>query len=171
MPTVQLAQSRTWVAAVLAGLVGGVGMGVVLQSTTNALPLIGALYGQQTLFGGWLAHLFNSVVFALVFVGAVTLTPLRDYTEGIAGCAGLGLGYGGLLGLVTGGFVLPLALTLAGATTLPVVLWPISGGSLTFGFLFAVAHLVYGFGLGTAFGLAMVVLPTGGTEAEALTDH
>lgn len=171
MPSVHFAQPRVWVAAVLAGLVGGVGMGAVLYSTTNAMPLIGALYGQPTVVGGWVAHLFNSVVFALAFAGAVTLTPLRDYVGGVSGCAGLGLGYGALLGVVTGGIVLPVALNLVGATTLPVPLWPVSGESVTFGVFLAVAHLVYGVGLGTTFGVALAVLPATGVEAEAISEH
>lgn len=171
MASIQLAQSRVWVAAVFAGLVGGVGMGAVLHSTTNALPLIGGLYGQPTVVGGWLAHLFNSVVFALVFAGLTTLTPLRDYADGIAECAGLGLGYGAFLGIFTGGLVLPLALSLAGTASLPVPLWPISSGTFTFGIFLAVAHLVYGVGLGTAFGLALAVLPPVGAEAETTAEH
>lgn len=171
MPSVQFAHSRVWVAAVFAGLVGGVAMGAVLHSTTNALPLIGALYGQSTVVGGWLAHLFNSVVFALVFAGALTLTPLRSYRIGLAECTGLGLGYGAFLGVVTGGLVLPLALSLVGATTLPLPLWPLPGGSLTFSIFLAVGHLVYGVGLGATFGLALAVLPPLGAEAEAAAEH
>lgn len=169
MLTVHLGGSRVWIAAVLAGLVGGVGMGVVLQTTTNAMPLIGALYGQPTLVGGWLAHLFISVVFALAFAGAVTLTPLRDYAAGISTCAGLGLGYGGLLGIVTGGVVLPVALGLAGATTLPVARWPFPG--FAFGVFFALSHLVYGLGLGVTFGLVVRLLPPVETERETATEH
>jgi hypothetical protein len=171
MPSVQFAHSRVWVAAVFAGLVGGVAMGAVLHSTTNALPLVGALYGQPTLVGGWLAHLFNSVVFALVFAGALTLTPLRSYATGLAEYAGLGLGYGALLGVVTGGLVLPVALNLAGTTTLPVPLWPLPGGSFTFGIFLGVAHLVYGVVLGTAFGLVLTVFPPLSAEVEAAAEH
>ncbi|WP_089827644.1 hypothetical protein [Halogranum amylolyticum] len=170
MSSVHVTQPRVWVAAVLAGLVGGVGMGIVLHSTTNAMPLLGALYGQPTVVGGWLAHLFNSVVFALAFAAAVTLTPLRDYARSVATCAGLGVGYGALLGVVTGGLVLPVALNLVGATALPVPLWPVPGGSFAFGIFLAIGHLVYGLGLGAAFGVALAVLPTG-AETETIAEH
>ena len=171
MSTIRLAQSRVWAAAVVAGLVGGVGMGALLHGLTNAMPLIGALYGQPTVVGGWVAHLFNSVVFAVVFTAVVTLTPMREFAQGVSGCAGLGLGYGALLGIVTGGLVLPIALNAVGATALPVPLWPLSGGSFTFAVILAVSHLVYGLGLGVTFGLARAVLPPLGAEAEAAAEH
>lgn len=169
MSAVHLGGSRVWAAAIVGGLVGGIGMGALLQSTTNAMPVIGALYGQPTLVGGWLAHLFNSVVFALVFAGAVTLTPLREYAEGISTCTGLGLGYGALLGIVASGVILPLALTLAGATALPVARWPLPG--VAFGTVFAVSHLVYGLGVGVAFGAVTQMLLPAGTEQEAAVEH
>ena len=66
---------RTWGGGVVAGLVAGVGMGLVIQFGAGTMALVGALYGFPTVFAGWVAHLFHSVVFALVFVAVVVLFP------------------------------------------------------------------------------------------------
>ncbi len=139
-----------WGAGAVAGLVAGVGMGVLLQAGTDLLPLIGALYGLPTLLGGWLAHLFNSVVFGLLFVAVVTRRLLADYETTAAALVGLGVGYGAALGVLTGGILLPLWLSAAGAADLPVPLFPVPGVATDFvtPLVLGVAHLVYGALLG-----------------------
>lgn len=37
-----------WIAGVAAGIIAGVGMGVLLSIGTALMPLIGALYGQES---------------------------------------------------------------------------------------------------------------------------
>lgn len=159
-------------AGAVGGLVGGVGMGLILHFGTNAMPLIGALYGLPTVLGGWVAHLIHSVIFALVFAAIVTRPLVSDYRTTNAGIVGLGIGYGAALGLVTGGFILPLSLNAIGATTLPAPLLPIPGivGEFVFPLLLAIGHLVYGFLLGGTFAVLTHTVPaktTADTESEA----
>ena len=133
-----------WSGAIAGGVIAGVGMGLIMQFVMNAMPLVGALYGQPTVVIGWLAHLFHSVVFALLFAIVVLRTSLREY--GLLRIVGLGALYGVLLELVAAGFVLPIWANAVGAATLPVpFLIPI-------GF---VTHLVYGVLLGVVFGVVM----------------
>ena len=143
-PGAAVTPTRTWSGAVAGGLVAGVGMGLIMHFVMNAMPLVGALYGQPTVAVGWLAHLFHSVVFALIFAAAITRTSLREY--GLLGMIGLGAAYGIGLELVAAGVVLPLWANAIGAGPLPVpFLIPI-------GF---VTHLVYGVLLGAVFGVVM----------------
>jgi hypothetical protein len=141
---------RTWGGAVLAGLVAGVGMGLVIQFGAGTMALIGGLYGLPTVLAGWVVHLLHSVVFALAFAAVVSRPLLSDYTTSAAELVGLGVGYGAALGLFTGGLLLPLGLNAVRATELPVPLLPIPGlvGEFTFPLVMAVAHLVYGALLG-----------------------
>lgn len=139
-----MSSTRTWGGAAAGGLVAGVGMGLIMHFVMNAMPLIGALYGQPTVAAGWLAHLFHSVVFALIFGLVIVRTPLREYA--ILGIIGLGALYGIVLEFVAAGVVLPVWANAVGAAALPVpFLIPI-------GF---VTHLVYGVLLGAVFGIAM----------------
>src|SRR6056297_440375 len=144
---------RTWGGGVVAGLVAGVGMGLVIQFGAGTMALVGALYGFPTVFAGWVAHLFHSVVFALVFVAVVSQPLLSDYTTTATELVGLGLGYGAALGVFTGGFLLPAGLNAVGARELPVPLLPIPGlvGEFTFPVVLGVAHLVYGVLLGAVY--------------------
>lgn len=139
-----MVSTRTWGGAAAGGLIAGVGMGLIMHFVMNAMPLIGALYGQPIVAVGWLAHMFHSVVFALIFGFIVVRTPLREY--GVFGVIGLGALYGIVLEFVAAGVVLPIWANAVGAAALPVpFLVPI-------GF---VTHLVYGVLLGAVFGIAM----------------
>lgn len=123
---------RTLGTAALAGLVAGVGMGWFLQVVTGSLGVIGALYGVRAASVGWVAHLFHSLVFAVVFVAARSRLPRA--TAGLASSVGLGLGYGVLLWVVAAGAVMRLWLASLGVTP-PVP--PLSLPGL-------LAHLVWG---------------------------
>lgn len=152
---VSLTPARLWSGAVTAGLVAGVGMGLIMHFVMNAMPLVGALYGQPTVLPGWIAHLFHSVVFALIFAAIVARTSFREY--GLLGLIGLGAVYGIVLEIVAAGFVLPLWANAVGAGPLPVpFLVPI-------GFL---THLVYGVLLGAVFGVVMTREPSETTTRE-----
>lgn len=142
-----------WVAAIIAGLVGGAGMGVVLSAGTNLLPLIGALYGVQSFFWGWVVHLFNSVVFALLFTVVVSRPLVRHESLSLATYVGLGIVYGAFLGVLSGGVLFPLWLGAGGEASLAVPFLPLPGYVSSFvsaGF-FGFAHLVYGALLGTLY--------------------
>lgn len=132
-----------------AGIVAGVGMGLVLQFGAGAMPLIGALYGQESVAVGWIAHLFNAAVLGVLFVELVTRTPLRRATEPDT-VFGLGVGYGAVIGLISGGLLFPLALGITGVSelTTPFLPLPGLGSELVFAASLAVGHLVYGAVLG-----------------------
>ncbi|MGM0371780.1 MAG: histidine kinase, partial [Halobacteriota archaeon] len=73
-----------WVVGGVSGLLGGVVMGVMLQvlMTPVITVAIPALVGANGLVAGWVVHLGNSVVFGLVFAGAVIYLPaLSDYAD------------------------------------------------------------------------------------------
>ncbi len=157
---------RTWGGGVVAGLVAGVGMGLVVQFGAGTMALVGSLYGYPTVLAGWVAHLFNSVVFALVFVAVVSRPLLDEYTTTPAELVGLGLGYGAALGVFTGGFLLPVGLNAVGARELPVPLLPIPGlvGEFAFPVVLGVAHLVYGVLLGAVYASIAGIESAPGTD-------
>lgn len=154
-PTVSATGNRPWLAGIGAGIVGGIGMGLVLQFL-GAMPLIGSLYGQPTLLAGWIAHLFHSVLFGLVFVAAVTRTDLRAFVGSLPGAIGIGTAYGALLGVTTGPFVLPLWANAVAGAGLPVP----SFGLESFG-----AHLLFGLLLGVVYAVASRTIGPASTEA------
>lgn len=133
-----------WGGAVAGGLVAGISMGLIMHFVMGAMPLIGALFGQPTVLGGWIAHLLISVVFALLFAAVVARTAFREY--GLLGMVGLGVAYGIVLEIVAAGFVLPLWANAVGAGPLPVPFL------VPMGFL---THVVYGAFLGAAFGFVV----------------
>lgn len=141
---------RRWGGGVVAGLVAGAAMGFVIQFGAGTMALIGALYGSPSVLAGWIGHLFNSVVFALIFVAVVSRPLLSNYRSNAGELVGLGVGYGAALAVVTGGFLLPVGLNAVGATKLPVPLLPVPGVESEFAFpvVLGVAHLVYGALLG-----------------------
>jgi hypothetical protein len=116
-------------------------MGLLMHFLMGAMPLVGALYGQPTVAAGWLAHLAHSVVLAFVFAAAIDRTSFRD--SGLLGLVGLGAAYGVLLGVVTGGVVLPLWANAVGAAQLPVPSLGLPG---------MIAHVLYGVVLGGVVG-------------------
>lgn len=149
--------ARRWGAGVAGGLAGGVAMGVVMH-LLGVMPLVGALYGSPTVLGGWLAHLLNSVLFGLVFVAVVTRPFVRDLAETAGGCVLLGVGYGALLEIVSGGIILPFAVNATGAAELPVPLLPLPGlvEPVTLAVAMGAAHLVYGAVLGVVYAVVRV---------------
>lgn len=136
-----LSSSWTWTASVAGGLVAGFVMGLLMHFMMGAMPLVGALYGQPTVIAGWLAHLFHSVVFGLIFAAVIGSTSLREY--GLYGMIGLGAVYGIILEVIAAGFVLPLwanAVSAGGGLPVPFIVLP--------GFL---THILYGVVLGGVF--------------------
>jgi hypothetical protein len=132
-----------WTSAVLAGVGGGIAMGLMIQFVMGIMPVIGALYGVPGLAAGWVAHLVHSVVFALVFAAVVSRPPLSEYAESTASAAGLGLAYGVVLWLVAAAVVMPIWMGLVG---LP------SPGVPNLNPQSLVGHLVYGVLLGGLYG-------------------
>jgi len=144
---------RRWDAGALGGLVAGVAMGVVLHGALGLMPTIGALVGVETVLGGWAVHLFNSTLFGALFVAVFDRSFFDDLRVDVGGCLSLGVVHSALLGVLTGGLLLPTAIALEGATSLPVPTLPFPGltASFEFGAVIAVAHLIYGLVLGRVF--------------------
>lgn len=122
--------------------------GLMIQTmmTPVMVKAIPALYGQSGAAAGWVAHLFHSVVFGLVFVGLVEATPLARYADRLSTGVALGVGYGVLVWIVAAAVVMPLWLSAVGFPQAPAV--PnVNPQSL-------VGHAVYGLVLGGGFVLA-----------------
>jgi len=153
---------RNWRAGAVGGFVAGVTMGIVLHGALGLMPTIGALIGSETTLSGWAVHLFNSTLFGLLFVSLFDRPFFDDLCTDVGGCLSLGVVHSALLGVLTGGLLLPTAIALEGATSLPIPTLPVPG--LTAGFEFAVgiavAHLLYGVVLGRVF--AAFTLADGG---------
>ena len=144
---------RRWGAGAGSGLVAGAAMGAVLHFGLGLMPTIGALIGVETVVAGWAVHLFNSTLFGGLFVAVFDRPFFADLREDVGGCLSLGVIHSALLGMLTGGLLLPAALAIEGATSLPVPTLPVPGlnASFEFGVVIAVAHLVYGVVLGRVF--------------------
>ena len=153
-PDVAQTYSEVLRTGAVAGLLAGVGMGVVLSVGTGLMPLIGALYGLESFAWGWVAHLINSVVFALVFATIVSRSVVRESARSIGSYVGYGLLYGAMLEIVTGGILFPLWLAAAGDPALAVPFFPIPGTVERFvpAIVLGLGHLVYGAILGAAYG-------------------
>nr|WP_241686276.1 hypothetical protein [Halorubrum amylolyticum] len=156
------ATGRRWRAGAVGGLVAGAAMGVVLHGALGLMPTIGALVGVETVAAGWAVHLFNSAVFGALFVAVFDRTFFDELRADVGGCLSLGVVHSALLGVLTGGLLLPTALAIEGASSLPVPTLPVPGltASLEFGAVIAVAHLLYGLVLGRMF--AAFTLADGG---------
>lgn len=134
--------TNRWTSAAIAGLAAGIVMGLLIQFVMGIMPVIGALYGFPSLTAGWIAHLFHSVVFALVYAAVVGQPPLSGYAARITSGAGLGAVYGFALWLVAAVVVMPLWLSVVG---LP------SPGVPNINVQSLVGHLVYGVLLGALY--------------------
>lgn len=132
---------RAWTSATIGGIAGGVVFGALMQST-GTLPAVASLYGLEGLTWAWVAHLFHSVVFGLVFGGIVTGTSLRRYADSVTASTGLGAAYGVALWLVAAAVVMPLWMGAIGldAPAIPNLDVMSLGG-----------HLIYGVVLGAVF--------------------
>lgn len=170
-PRSRTTESR-WRAGILAGLVAGVGMGVVLHLGANMMPFIGALYGHESVLWGWLAHLLNSVVFAVVFVAVISIGLPETYKGTPGEFVMLGVGFGAALGVLGGGVFLPLWMGAVGASTLPTPIVPVGGmDEVAAGLFFGLAHLVYGTLLGGTYEVLYSAVPVSpGDEPEAAAE-
>jgi hypothetical protein len=136
-------------ASIVAGLLGGVVFGLMMQMMTAPTPeggrmsmiaMIGQIVGSPTLAAGWVYHLFNSAVIGAIF-GWLLGSRVRTYGEG----AGWGAAYG-LVWWVLGGLVLmPLMLGMPAFAplTMPGMLM-VAMGSLT-------GHLIFGLVVGVVY--------------------
>ncbi|MFC6974708.1 histidine kinase [Halomicroarcula sp. GCM10025709] len=107
--------SRRIVVAVAASLSAGAVMAVPLQVLAGSVPVIGALYGVENLWIGWITHGFHSVVFGLVYAALVVGIP-SSY-GGRTRYVGVAVVWSVLLWLVAAGLVMPLWLSALGIET------------------------------------------------------
>ncbi|WP_096395329.1 hypothetical protein [Halorubrum trapanicum] len=144
---------RRWRAGAGSGLAAGAAMGAVLHFGLGLMPTIGALIGVETVLAGWAVHLFNSTLFGALFVALFDRPFFAELRGDVGGCLSLGIIHSALLGVLTGGLLLPAAIAIEGATSLPVPTLPVPGltAGFEFGVVIAVAHLVYGVVLGRVF--------------------
>lgn len=137
----------------LSGSIGGAAMGVVLHFGANAMPFIGSLYGGPTVAGGWLAHLVNSAIFGVIFAYVVTRPVLRERITGLDDYIVSGVVYATLVGLLTVGVLVPIAIRSSGLQELPqpIAETSMGVGALLLALSIGIAHVLYGIILGVAY--------------------
>jgi hypothetical protein len=136
-------------ASVVAGLIGGVVFGMMMQMMTAPTPdggqmpimaMIGQIVGSPTVGVGWVYHLFNSAV-----IGAIFGWLLGDRVHGFASGLGWGAGYGFVWWILGGLILMPILLGMPAFA--PLMMPPmrmVAMGSL-------VGHLIFGLILGGTF--------------------
>ena len=124
-------------ATALAALAAGVVMGAYTQFTTGLMPVIGALYGTDSLLIGGLTHEFHSLVFGLIYAGILTVLP-RWWQTDWKRLVAVGAAWGTTLWFFASGLVMPFWLNLVG---IPASIPTLSPHSL-------LAHLHWGAVLG-----------------------
>ena len=131
-------------ATALAALGAGVVMGAYTQFTTGLMPVIGALYGTESLFIGGLTHEFHSLVFGLIYAGILTVLP-RWWQTDWKGLIAVGAAWGTTLWFFASGLVMPFWLNLVG---IPAPIPNLSPHSL-------LAHLLWGGVLGVGYCMSL----------------
>lgn len=131
-----------WKPGVVAGLAGGVVMGLMLtmQMTPVITKAIPAMYGVTGLAAGWVAHLLHSAVLGVAFAFLVDTAGWRGRAQEYVGGVGLGLGYGVVLWVVLAAVVMPIWLSAVGFPGAPAL--------PNFNPMSLVGHAVYGVVLG-----------------------
>jgi hypothetical protein len=136
-------------ASVVAGLIGGVVFGAMMQMMMAPTPeggempmmaMVGKIVGSPTVGVGWLYHLFNSAV-----IGAIFGWLLGDRVHGYASALGWGAAYGFAWWIIGGLILMPMFLGMPAFA--PLMMPPmrmVAMGSL-------VGHLIFGLILGGAF--------------------
>ncbi len=125
-------------AGALAGVLGGVVFGLLVQFGLHRMGTIGAMYtlGEPSVSVGWAAHAVHSVLFGALF-GLLVDRPLFDRLAAAPlGAVGLGLGFGATLWAVNIVVLWPLWLNAVSAPDAP--------GLPFLALLPLVGHLVYG---------------------------
>jgi uncharacterized membrane protein YagU involved in acid resistance len=129
--------------AAVTGLVAGVVMGAYLMATSDAVPVIGALYGVRNPVVGWTTHLFHSVVFAMIYAAFGTHSRFEQYVSTVRFGVFSGVAWGFVLWLLAAGVIMPMWLVSIGipaqVPNLPIV-----------GF---VSHLIWGVSVGLVYPL------------------
>lgn len=129
----------------IAGFIGGAMFGAMM-SATSMMENVAAMVGMESIAIGWLVHFGISIFVAVLYVGLVSSSRLRQYATRPSTGAGLGVGYGLALWVVGVVFAMPLWL---GITT------PMSPVVPNLDWMSFVGHLIYGVFLGTLYPLLL----------------
>lgn len=103
--------------ATAAALVAGIVSAGLLQVAGGVMPTIGALYSVESAVVGWVAYLFHSIVFGLVFAAACATDRLRSLAASARTRVGLGIAWGVTLWAVGAGVIMPVWLMAVGLPT------------------------------------------------------
>lgn len=141
------------VSGLVSGLVGGIVMGGILHAGSNLMPLIGAIYGEPTVMGGWISHLLNSAFIGVLFAVIITRPTIRTRIGTVTEYLIAGVLYATTVGIVTAGIMLPITMNVTGTHQLPEPAIAITGliGEMLVVISVGVAHIAYGFVLGSVF--------------------
>lgn len=99
--------STEWRRTAFVGLVGGIIFGVIIQFGLDKMTGIGILYESRSLVLGWIAHLFHSVVGALIFMGIISRRSVNQHLTKPSYSIVLGMIYGFLLWIALTIIILP----------------------------------------------------------------
>lgn len=97
-----------WKRTALAGLIGGILFGVIVQFWLGKMSGMGLLYGSRSLTRGWISHLFHSIIGALLFMSIVNRKPFDRYLDEPLYRIVLGLMYGLFLWAALTAIILPI---------------------------------------------------------------
>lgn len=97
-----------WKRTVVAGLVGGIIFGVIIQFWLDKMAGLGLLYGSRSLVLGWISHLFYSIVGAFIFRGVISQKSVNQYLSKPSHRIVLGLIYGFILWAALTSIILPI---------------------------------------------------------------
>lgn len=84
----------TWKRTALAGLVGGIIFGVIIQFWLGKMSGLGLLYASRSLALGWVTHLFHSIIGAFLFTGIVSRKSVNQHLNKSSYSILIGLIYG-----------------------------------------------------------------------------
>lgn len=97
-----------WTRSTLIGVIGGVPFGLIIQFWMGNMIDVGAMYGDHSVIRGWIAHLFHSIVGAIVFTGVVSHTRLKNHAIAPSRKVAVGVVYGLVLWAVFSAVILPI---------------------------------------------------------------
>ncbi len=136
---------RATIAGLVAGLVFGMMMQMMMAPTPDGgqmpmMAMVAKVVKSDSLFVGWLYHLFNSAVTGAIF-GLILGERVHGYPSGFA----WGTAYGVLWWILGGLILMPILLGMpAFAPLMMEPMRPVAMGSL-------MGHIIYGLILGGAF--------------------
>jgi uncharacterized membrane protein YagU involved in acid resistance len=138
-------ENSEWVGGVVAGLAGGLLMGVMLSMRMTGVMevAIPSLYGLSGGLAGWVIHMSHSAVLGVVFAALLSVPAIGKYADGVGKTAALGLVYGIVLWVVLAAIVMPIWLSAVGSPAQP----PLPN----FNPQSLIGHLVYGVVLSAVF--------------------